>query len=401
LEGVIVASIPMCNQAVRTDKDGGFKVSWYRRLSPRVNYLLARDIQRNLVGLVKINEENQFLEVKLEPAYTLQGQVTDLDGNAIVMAAVNLRASLANYVAYLGSEILTDDEGFYQIKAVPPPNLDFSYRSIEIHAEGYGPQGQDKIILGNDPAELVTVDNIVLPPADQSISGVVVDADDMPAVGVSIILRGGLGSKSGQPSRRTVTDAEGRFFIDQICKGPLKLQTMDSSAEEIGTLEAQGGDQNVKIIKGQRRVHSRQPMLAGKPLPDLMNFKFTSSLIQGEDKSLLICFFDLNQRPSRHCVTELVKRAAGLSEKNVAVIGVQTGELDQKVFDEMIKSYQVPFTVVMAGDEVVNEMRLNWGVRALPWLILTDKEHIVNAEGFEVDELEGKIKVVIKNEVKL
>ena len=59
----------------------------------------------------------------------------------------------------------------------------------------------------------------------------------------------------------------------------------------------------------------------------------------------------------------------------------------------MIKSYQVRFTVVMATDRV-REMRLNWGVRALPWLILTDKEHVVRAEGFGADELEEKIKKV-------
>jgi hypothetical protein len=32
-----------------------------------------------------------------------------------------------------------------------------------------------------------------------------------------------------------------------------------------------------------------------------------------------------------------------------------------------------------------------WGVGALPWLILTDKGHVVRAEGFSVDELEARI----------
>ena len=32
----------------------------------------------------------------------------------------------------------------------------------------------------------------------------------------------------------------------------------------------------------------------------------------------------------------------------------------------------------------------NWGVQSLPWLILTDKNHIVTAEGFSIDDLNEK-----------
>ena len=33
----------------------------------------------------------------------------------------------------------------------------------------------------------------------------------------------------------------------------------------------------------------------------------------------------------------------------------------------------------------------SWGVQARPWLILTDREHIVIGEGFGLDELDAKI----------
>jgi hypothetical protein len=33
-------------------------------------------------------------------------------------------------------------------------------------------------------------------------------------------------------------------------------------------------------------------------------------------------------------------------------------------------------------------------VKSLPWLILTDKKHVVIAEGFNIDELDEKIKEV-------
>ena len=34
---------------------------------------------------------------------------------------------------------------------------------------------------------------------------------------------------------------------------------------------------------------------------------------------------------------------------------------------------------------------MSWGAHALPWLILTDKKHIVQAEGFGISELDEKI----------
>jgi hypothetical protein len=44
----------------------------------------------------------------------------------------------------------------------------------------------------------------------------------------------------------------------------------------------------------------------------------------------------------------------------------------------------------MIQDEV-EKTRFAWGVKSLPWLILTDQEHIVRAEGFSLSEFDKKI----------
>ena len=44
---------------------------------------------------------------------------------------------------------------------------------------------------------------------------------------------------------------------------------------------------------------------------------------------------------------------------------------------------------MIQGD--VEEIRLAWGVKSLPWLILTDPKHIVRAEGFNAAELDTRI----------
>ena len=46
---------------------------------------------------------------------------------------------------------------------------------------------------------------------------------------------------------------------------------------------------------------------------------------------------------------------------------------------------------MVQGD--VEKIRFAWGVRSLPWLVLTDRNHIVIAEDFPLTELDEKIKI--------
>jgi len=41
-----------------------------------------------------------------------------------------------------------------------------------------------------------------------------------------------------------------------------------------------------------------------------------------------------------------------------------------------------------------NQTRFAWGVKSLPWLILADKQHVVRVEGFNINELDGRIKTI-------
>jgi len=130
--------------------------------------------------------------------------------------------------------------------------------------------------------------------------------------------------------------------------------------------------------------------LTGKPLPDMKQFAVGSDPNQTTGKMVLVCFFDMNQRPSRNCVTELAKQAEQLKQKGVTVVAVQASKVDQSELDEWVKKSNIPFPVGMIqGDE--EKTRSNWGVKALPWLILTDKKHIVRAEGLSLTDLDAKI----------
>jgi len=45
---------------------------------------------------------------------------------------------------------------------------------------------------------------------------------------------------------------------------------------------------------------------------------------------------------------------------------------------------------MIQGD--VEKTRFTWGVKSLPWLILTDRNHVVAAEGFALAELDDMLK---------
>ena len=132
------------------------------------------------------------------------------------------------------------------------------------------------------------------------------------------------------------------------------------------------------------------PSLIGKPLPDFENIKINFHSEQAKGRMLLVCFWDMNQRPSRNCIARLAKQAEQLKEKGLAVAAVQALKVDQNKLEDWIKKHKVPFPAGMIeGDE--QKTRFTWGVKSLPWLILVDGQGVVIAEGFGLDELDEKI----------
>jgi len=141
------------------------------------------------------------------------------------------------------------------------------------------------------------------------------------------------------------------------------------------------------------QIMSKSPSLLGKLLPDLKDLKVDLSPVETNDKMLLICFFDMEQRPSRNCIIQLAKRAKELKVKDVIVVAIQASKIDEKALNEWITKYNIPFTLgAITAD--IEKARFIWGVRSLPWLILTDQQHIVRAEGFGLSELDEKISAI-------
>jgi len=150
-------------------------------------------------------------------------------------------------------------------------------------------------------------------------------------------------------------------------------------------------ERGMEIVKSESsQIMGKPPSLLGRPLPNLKSIELKFIPEDTKEKAISICFFDMNQRPSRNCIMRLAKQAEQLKRKGVTVVIVQASKIDENTLNEWVKNYNIPFPVGMAqGDE--EKTRFTWGIRSLPWLILTDKQHIVTAEGFTLDELNEKL----------
>ena len=154
---------------------------------------------------------------------------------------------------------------------------------------------------------------------------------------------------------------------------------------------------NVSLAPGHETevaVDLRSPgsLLPGNPLPDFEGI--TMDLPDEVDsRPLLICFFDLHQRPSRHCAIQLAECAESLRQEGVTVIAVQASAMESSQIEEWTGKNDIFFPVgVVQGD--AESVRFGWGVKSLPWLILTDRSHTVRAAGFSIGELRGQLEQI-------
>ncbi len=383
--GALVRAHPFGDEGL-TGINGSFEVGCREREGEQI--LLARHIQRNLAATIRLKDMSQPQRITLKPALSVVGNINNINGEAIPAARLSLSINVPGSLSRFASETLTDTQGHYRINAVPPPE-GFGYR-LSVNALGYGPEDYKRISITGKPGTTVEMETIVLQPVDQSISGIVMNAEGRPAAGVPIFLHGLPGS-TDQPEKSTATDNNGRFKINRICKGKLRLQAnFSSSPGGSGFIQAEGGDENVKIILGQEGVHKPYFSLLSKSLPNLKDLKVDLSLDDLNEKMILVCFWDMQQRPSRNCIMRLAKQSVQLKPKGVTVIAVQASKIDENILNQWVKKYNIPFIIGMVeGDE--EKTRFAWGVRSLPWLILTDSKHIVQAEGFSVNELKERI----------
>jgi hypothetical protein len=143
---------------------------------------------------------------------------------------------------------------------------------------------------------------------------------------------------------------------------------------EEGATEA---DMPPQIMKG----------ILGKSLPDFDGIQIDYTAAQAQERRVLMCFVDIGQRPSRHCLKELAQRSQQFREGDVELLVVQDSLISKQELTNWLKTNAIDLCAGMITGQQ-KKLHYTWGIHSLPWLILTDKTHIVTHEGITLNALD-------------
>jgi protocatechuate 3,4-dioxygenase beta subunit len=371
---------------VQTDAMGRYEMAWNPQRfggSQQAFCLIARDVARNVATAQDIEEGTTTLDLSLEPGLNVAGRVEDVNGKPLSNATVRVYLWSGNSGSQFDDKpIRTDAQGRFEVTAMPPGRK----YSLDATAKGYGSANQS--IQEDAGTNRIELEPCVLRVADHKLAGEVVDADEKPVARAHVSIKG-----QGQPNVSVSTDDKGRFQFNEVCEGPVQISV--SSQSSYGNARAEAGDTNVVIHLGVNQSYSvretpKRPLLKGKPLPDLAGVELGGDAAPA-GKPVLLCLFDLEQRPSRRFVKQLAEQHDALKQKGVTVLGLQATVTTADSFKEWKGANPVPFPVGRVAEKAD---KTKWASDAdsLPWLILTDGDRRVTAEGFTLDELEAKLK---------
>jgi hypothetical protein len=134
------------------------------------------------------------------------------------------------------------------------------------------------------------------------------------------------------------------------------------------------------------------PIKVVKTLPDINHFDLKLDSDWAKDKMALLCFWEMGEPNSEQLARALNERQESLTEKGMAVILVEACGATRAKLKSWAEENKVGFPVGSFRERDVKPLRQNWVIERLPWLVLTDKEHVVIAEGFGLNELDDRIR---------
>jgi len=388
LPDATVQVIPFSYSTAQSDDQGRFELNWDRAFFDQVGFdpaLSVRHVERELAVIFTVENPDKPVDLLVKPGVAICGKVLTAEGEGIASAAVQLMVNRDNWsTTYFRQGFSTDENGTYSIVALPRGN-DFR---LAAEANGYGRTEID-VSTERESVSPLELEPIVLHVARLSVAGRVLDEDGKPVAHAKVRVSG-----SGQRSRNVETDKQGSFTITNLCEGDVRLWASVPSSDLSGDVRAEAGSTGIEIVVGTQRTSRARivpeaPKLLGKELPSLAALADGEQLEAAGDEPVLICFCDIDQRPSRFCLRELVKKLPALEARKVQLRAVDLSGGDPARIQAWAAQNGVRFPLVaLAEDQDHDQIRRSFGIRGLPWLILTDSSHIVGAEGFGIGELD-------------
>ena len=285
----------------RTNADAGgkYSIQWEAPVA-RANAaqikstLIVRDQARNFVATRELDETNTRLDLRLREGLSLSGSVQDPGGKPLTGLDVRVAVPVNNWPSAL-DRILTDAQGSFNFKGLPQGedcyltvNLPLSTAGVggftivgstvithtnPVPSSGVGTGGYGFVTATLEANDTRTnhyaFPVFVLRKADRKVAGHVLDADNKPMPGAMLSLSG-----EGQPMLPSVTtDQQGRFDVDGVCEGPLKIfvntiHPGPGGGRTVAALHAvngqdiRGGDTNLVLRLGDKPPDTNAPQPA-------------------------------------------------------------------------------------------------------------------------------------------
>ncbi|MHC4679053.1 MAG: carboxypeptidase regulatory-like domain-containing protein [Planctomycetota bacterium] len=219
--------------------DGRFEICRRPRTSSEQmleSHFVAQHKVRNLAVGMKIPEGADTLDVKLKPAVIVTGKVVDDKGNDIGDVRVEINLQTSNWSGDYLTQVKTDAEGRFEFRALPRgydyvlsvQKLGYRTGRTEIHSDDVRDNRRDGI-------------SIVLQRGEFSISGVVVDTDGKAVPKMRVYC-----SAKGQPAVISHTDANGKFILNGVFKGRVKV--IADGPKLYGSVDTEAGATNVRVV---------------------------------------------------------------------------------------------------------------------------------------------------------
>ena len=215
--------------------------------------------------------------------------------------------------------------------------------------------------------------------------------------------------EKGRTSERSVVDIdeEGLFKVSlsqeqyqQLQSGKAWFEVLvpytDKKAylgQDVFAYDLLATDKTKAAVAWIARPMSEPGSVVGRLLFEMKAFNIDLSQTSTQSRIILACFFDMQHRPSRYFLRELARRAQQLEQKGVTVVAIHISKIDKNTLNKWFKKDNIPFAVGMARGDA-EKTKFDWGVKALPWLILADRNRVISAEGFGLSELYEKIEAV-------
>jgi hypothetical protein len=192
-------------------------------------------------------------------------------------------------------------------------------------------------------------------------------------------------------------DSAGEAFVDaRRDLKVLEIKVNEPLPDTLFQLELKEGARVEDRRSGQLVAYEyrpKPPELLGKPLPPLNHPLPELDLKSLEARPVLVCFWDMHQRPSRHCLAQLARQSRQLDSAGVRIVAVQVAGVEAAALSQWARNNGVPFPIVTLTGGAAGTLS-TWNVRSLPWLVLTDQNHIVKATGFPLHELSTQLAAV-------